>query len=114
MTGRNQSHYFRHGRAALDRQGARQPPAVMQVDRVARPPPPPPTERTTRAASMFRKSTGSRADLRHPHEIESRSQTLNERRLQTCMVQQITPQQLAAKLAAGEPVYLLDVRQPEE
>jgi adenylyltransferase/sulfurtransferase len=30
------------------------------------------------------------------------------------MVQQITPQQLADKLAAGEPVYLLDVRQPEE
>src|SRR5947208_1453108 len=30
------------------------------------------------------------------------------------MVTQITPQQLAAKLTAGEPVYLLDVRQPEE
>ncbi len=30
------------------------------------------------------------------------------------MIAQITPQQLADKLAAGEPVYLLDVRQPEE
>ena len=30
------------------------------------------------------------------------------------MVTQITPRQLADKLAAGEPVYLLDVRQPEE
>src|SRR5262245_66347023 len=30
------------------------------------------------------------------------------------MVTQITPQQLAEKLAAGEPIYLLDVRQPEE
>jgi adenylyltransferase/sulfurtransferase len=30
------------------------------------------------------------------------------------LVQQITPHQLADKLAAGEPVYLLDVRQPEE
>src|SRR5436309_8783120 len=30
------------------------------------------------------------------------------------MVTQITPQQLAEKLAAGEPVYLLDVRQPDE
>src|SRR5437588_341970 len=30
------------------------------------------------------------------------------------MVAQITPQQLAGKLAAGEPVYLLDVRQPDE
>lgn len=30
------------------------------------------------------------------------------------MVPQITVQQLAEKLAAGEPVYLLDVRQPEE
>jgi rhodanese-related sulfurtransferase len=30
------------------------------------------------------------------------------------MVPQIYPQQLADKLAAGEPVYLLDVRQPEE
>src|SRR5439155_16209763 len=30
------------------------------------------------------------------------------------MVNQITPQELADKLAAGEPVYLLDVRQSEE
>jgi adenylyltransferase/sulfurtransferase len=30
------------------------------------------------------------------------------------MVQQLRPAELAAKLAAGEPVYLLDVRQPEE
>ena len=30
------------------------------------------------------------------------------------MIPQITVQQLAAKLAAGEPVYLLDVRQPDE
>lgn len=30
------------------------------------------------------------------------------------MVQQIRPEQLAARLKAGEPVYLLDVRQPEE
>ena len=30
------------------------------------------------------------------------------------MIPQISVQQLAAKLAAGEPVYLLDVRQPEE
>src|SRR5437870_5783832 len=30
------------------------------------------------------------------------------------MVTEITPQQLADKLALGEPVYLLDVRQPEE
>jgi adenylyltransferase/sulfurtransferase len=30
------------------------------------------------------------------------------------MVTQITPRQLADKLAAGEPVYLLDVRQPDE
>jgi len=30
------------------------------------------------------------------------------------MVTQITPRQLADKLAAGEAVYLLDVRQPEE
>jgi len=27
---------------------------------------------------------------------------------------EITPQQLADKLATGQPVYLLDVRQPEE
>jgi rhodanese-related sulfurtransferase len=30
------------------------------------------------------------------------------------LIPQISVQQLAAKLAAGEPVYLLDVRQPEE
>ena len=30
------------------------------------------------------------------------------------MVAQITPHELAAKFAGGEPVYLLDVRQPEE
>ncbi|HEY1378127.1 MAG TPA: rhodanese-like domain-containing protein [Gemmataceae bacterium] len=30
------------------------------------------------------------------------------------MIPQISVQQLADKLAAGEPVYLLDVRQPEE
>ena len=30
------------------------------------------------------------------------------------MVTQITPRQLADTLAAGEPVYLIDVRQPEE
>ena len=30
------------------------------------------------------------------------------------MVPEIHPQQLADKLRAGEPVYLLDVRQPEE
>jgi adenylyltransferase/sulfurtransferase len=30
------------------------------------------------------------------------------------MVQQISVQDLAARLAAGEPVYLLDVRQPWE
>jgi adenylyltransferase/sulfurtransferase len=30
------------------------------------------------------------------------------------MVQQIRPEQLASKMKAGEPVYLLDVRQPEE
>ncbi|HEX4588696.1 MAG TPA: rhodanese-like domain-containing protein [Gemmataceae bacterium] len=30
------------------------------------------------------------------------------------MIPQINVQQLAAKLAAGEPIYLLDVRQPEE
>jgi rhodanese-related sulfurtransferase len=30
------------------------------------------------------------------------------------MVAQITPRQLADKLATGEPVYLVDVRQPEE
>jgi adenylyltransferase/sulfurtransferase len=30
------------------------------------------------------------------------------------MVRQIEPRALAAKLAAGEPVYLLDVRQPWE
>jgi adenylyltransferase/sulfurtransferase len=30
------------------------------------------------------------------------------------MVQQIRPRELAERLAAGEPVYLLDVRQPEE
>lgn len=30
------------------------------------------------------------------------------------MIPQISVQQLAAKLATGEPVYLLDVRQPEE
>jgi rhodanese-related sulfurtransferase len=30
------------------------------------------------------------------------------------VVKQILPQELAAKLAAGEPVYLLDVRQPWE
>lgn len=30
------------------------------------------------------------------------------------MVQQITPRDLAARLQAGEPTYLLDVRQPWE
>lgn len=30
------------------------------------------------------------------------------------MIPQISVQELAAKLADGEPVYLLDVRQPEE
>ena len=30
------------------------------------------------------------------------------------MIPQISVQELAAKLAAGEPVYLLDVRQPDE
>jgi rhodanese-related sulfurtransferase len=30
------------------------------------------------------------------------------------LIAQITPRQLADKLAAGEPVYLLDVRQPDE
>lgn len=30
------------------------------------------------------------------------------------MVQQIRVEQLAEKLKAGEPIYLLDVRQPEE
>ena len=30
------------------------------------------------------------------------------------MVRQIGPQELAARLAAAEPVYLLDVRQPWE
>jgi rhodanese-related sulfurtransferase len=30
------------------------------------------------------------------------------------MISQIHPQQLADKLKSGEPVYLLDVRQPEE
>jgi rhodanese-related sulfurtransferase len=30
------------------------------------------------------------------------------------LVQQIHPRQLADKLAVGEPVYLLDVRQPDE
>jgi adenylyltransferase/sulfurtransferase len=30
------------------------------------------------------------------------------------MIPQITVRELADKLAAGEPVYLLDVRQPEE
>jgi adenylyltransferase/sulfurtransferase len=30
------------------------------------------------------------------------------------VVQQIAPHQLADKLASGEPVYLLDVRQPDE
>jgi rhodanese-related sulfurtransferase len=30
------------------------------------------------------------------------------------LIPQITVHQLAEKLAAGEPVYLLDVRQPEE
>ena len=30
------------------------------------------------------------------------------------MIPEIHPQQLADKLRAGEPVYLLDVRQPEE
>jgi adenylyltransferase/sulfurtransferase len=30
------------------------------------------------------------------------------------LVPQITPPQLAEKLAAGEPVFLLDVRQPDE
>jgi adenylyltransferase/sulfurtransferase len=30
------------------------------------------------------------------------------------LVEQITPRQLADKLTAGEPVYLLDVRQPDE
>jgi rhodanese-related sulfurtransferase len=30
------------------------------------------------------------------------------------LIPQISVQQLAEKLAAGEPVYLLDVRQPEE
>jgi len=30
------------------------------------------------------------------------------------LVQQITPRRLADKLSAGEPVYLLDVRQPDE
>ena len=32
----------------------------------------------------------------------------------TPLVSQISVQQLAEKLAAGEPVHLLDVRQPEE
>jgi rhodanese-related sulfurtransferase len=30
------------------------------------------------------------------------------------LIPQISVQELAAKLAAGEPVYLLDVRQPDE
>ncbi|HET6575114.1 MAG TPA: rhodanese-like domain-containing protein [Fimbriiglobus sp.] len=30
------------------------------------------------------------------------------------MIRQITPEAVKAKLDAGEPVYLLDVRQPEE
>src|SRR5687767_4443296 len=30
------------------------------------------------------------------------------------MVQQITPNELSERLAAGEPVYLIDVRQPWE
>ena len=30
------------------------------------------------------------------------------------MIPQISVQQLAEKLAAGEPMYLLDVRQPDE
>ena len=30
------------------------------------------------------------------------------------MIREITPGELAARLGAGEPIYLLDVRQPEE